>query len=77
MMATGLRADRGAMTSVSELTLRIQREYDEMPGLCLTSRQARRLWGVDRELCAVALATLLEQGVLRRTLDGRYIRARH
>ena len=77
MMATVLRADRGARTSVGELTMRIQSEYDEMPGLCLTSRQARRLWGIESDLCALVLSALLEQGFLRRTLDGRYVRARH
>jgi hypothetical protein len=77
MMATVLRADRGARTSVGELTMRIQSEYDEMPGLCLTSRQARRLWGIESDLCALVLGALLEQGFLRRTLDGRYVRARH
>ncbi len=60
-----------------ELTMRIQAEYDEMPGLCLTARQARRLWGIDRELCALGLNALLEQGFLRRTHDGLYVRARH
>ena len=77
MMATVLRADRGARTSVGELAMRIQSEYDEMPGLCLTSRQARRLWGIESDLCALVLSALLEQGFLRRTLDGRYVRARH
>ena len=76
MMAT-VRADQGARTSVGELTLRIKSEYDEMPGLCLTSRQARRLWGTDRDLCTLVLNALLEQGFLRRTLDGRYVRARY
>lgn len=77
MMATVLRADRGARVSIGELTMRIQSEYDEMPGLCLTSRQARRLWGIDRESCALVLTGLLEQGFLRRTHDGLYVRARH
>jgi predicted transcriptional regulator of viral defense system len=77
MIATAHRTERGARTNVSELILRIQSEYDEMPGLCLTSRQARRLWGIDRELCAFVLSGLLEQGFLRRTRDGLYVRARH
>jgi hypothetical protein len=77
MVATVHSTDRGAKTNVGELILRIQSEYDEMPGLCLTSRQARRLWGVDHELCASVLNGLLEQGFLRRTRDGLYVRARH
>jgi hypothetical protein len=77
MVATVHRTDRGAKTNVGELIMRIRSEYDEMPGLCLTSRQARRLWGIDRDLCAVVLNGLLEQGFLRRTRDGLYVRARH
>ena len=54
---------------------RIQREYDEMPGLMLTEAQARRLWGVDRRSCRLALAALLERRFLRRTATGKYVRA--
>lgn len=77
MVTTELRPNRGARTDIRELTVRIQGEYDEMPGLCVTARQARRLWGIDRELCALVLNDLIEQGFLRRTHDGQYVRARH
>jgi len=54
---------------------RIQGEYDEMPGLTLTEAQARRLWGLDRRSCRLALAALLERRFLRRTAAGTYVRA--
>jgi hypothetical protein len=54
---------------------RIQREYDEMPGLALTKAQARRLWGLDGKTCRLALTALVERRFLRRTMTGRYVRA--
>jgi hypothetical protein len=77
MVATVLGAERRVRTRVGELTMRIQSEYDEMPGLCLTPRQARRLWNIEADVCARVLNLLIEEGFLRRTVDGRYVRARH
>ena len=77
MIAAVRRDDRRERASIDDLTRRVQSEYDEMPGLCLTSRQARRLWGIDPESCAIALNALLGQGFLRRTHEGQYVRARH
>jgi len=57
-----------------ELLLRIQGEYREMPGLSLTLCQAERLWGLDRSTCALALKALVERGVLRKTMNGTYLR---
>jgi hypothetical protein len=53
---------------------RIQGEYLEMPGLRLTSAQAQRLWGLEREVCEAMLAALVESRFLCRTRDGAYIR---
>jgi hypothetical protein len=53
---------------------RIFSEYLEMPGLRLTSAQARRLWGLDADACANALRVLVESGFLRRTDAGQYVR---
>jgi hypothetical protein len=53
---------------------RIQSEYLEMPGLRLTTDQAQRLWGLDRETCERALAVLIEAHFLSRTRDGAYVR---
>jgi len=57
------------------LLLRIKREYHEMPGLSLTEAQARRMWGLDRRTCTVALGTLTELRVLQRTTRGCYVQS--
>jgi len=49
-------------------------EYLEMPGLCLTLRQARRLWGLDEAECQLLLDALIECGFLRVTRDAIYKR---
>lgn len=55
----------------------IRSEFTEMPGLRLTEAQAARLWNVDIGTAQMALALLVERGVLVRTGDGRHIRASH
>ena len=46
---------------VTDHTLRrIRSEYLEMPGLCLTLRQAQRLWSLDEETCGEAIQLLIE-----------------
>ena len=52
------------------LCRRIQGEFLEMPGLCLTPLQACRLWGLDRETCHTVLSRLVDQKFLTRTRDG-------
>jgi hypothetical protein len=54
---------------------RIEREYDEQPGLNLTPEQAHRLWGLDDPTCRAALSTLEDARVLRRTPEGRFVRS--
>ena len=66
------------MPSVSvleRLIRRAQAEYVEMPGLCLTFRQAQRLWGLDDTECGKVLRALVEAGFLVETHDGRFVRA--
>jgi DNA-binding IclR family transcriptional regulator len=62
-------------SGITTLLRRIQREYQEMPGLRLTQAQAQRLWDVDRTTCDTVLATLTERGFLKRTPTGTYIRS--
>jgi len=59
-----------------DLTLvhRVRAEYDEMPGLHLTDKQAARLWGCDRETCRTVMAALEEAGFLTRTRTGAFVR---
>jgi hypothetical protein len=57
-----------------ELLRRIRAEYLEMPGLRLTARQARCLFGLDAESCDAVLATLLDTKFLMRTPTGLFAR---
>jgi hypothetical protein len=60
--------------AIRELLLRIEGEYREMPGLSLTVSQAQRLWGLDKNTCALALTTLAERRVLKQTAAGTFLR---
>jgi len=55
-----------------ELVRRIRGEFEEMPGLSLTSVQAIKLFGISPDVCAGILSHLIEEGVLRLKSDGRY-----
>ena len=54
---------------------RVQGEYTEMPGLRLTSAQAQRLWGLDREACDALLGALVDAKFLFKTRDGAFVRS--
>jgi len=56
------------------LVQRIRAEFVEMPGLRLTTAQARRLYGVDAGLCEAVLDALVGLKFLRRNRDGTYSR---
>jgi hypothetical protein len=71
---TPVRSDAEAET-IHELTRRVQAEYEEMPGLSVTLLQAQRLLAIDEPTCAAILRALISRGVLRRTAQGRYVRA--
>ena len=61
------------MEAVSlNLVQRIREEFEEVPGLRLTIREAARFWGLDEETCEHVLAELLVTGFLARGGDGRY-----
>lgn len=53
---------------------RIRAEFLEMPGLCLTLDQARRLCGVERALCQIVLDALVNEKFLSMKADGTYAR---
>jgi len=54
---------------------RVRAEYEEMPGLNLTDKQAARLWACDPEACRAVLAELETAGFLVRTRAGAFVRA--
>lgn len=53
---------------------RIKAEFGELPGLCLTTPQAARLWQVNLACCVSALRDLERVGFLQR-VGERYMRA--
>lgn len=53
---------------------RVRAEFLEMPGLRLTPRQARRLWGLDGEACHAVIEALVASAFLRRTSGGAVVR---
>lgn len=61
------------MPAFDLLVGRIRGEYQEMPGLKLTLPQACRLWQVDTNTCKAVIARLVNDGFLRRTVDGAYV----
>lgn len=54
------------MKDLPDARLVVVAAYREMPGLRLTVEQASRLFGLERETCAVLLAALVSDGVLHR-----------
>jgi hypothetical protein len=57
------------------LVRRIIAEFDDMPGLALTLKQASRFLGVDQMACARILEELRRNGTLRCTVTNLYVRA--
>jgi hypothetical protein len=49
---------------------RILAEFEEMPGMALTVRQASRLFGLEVERCRVVLDVLVDSAYLRQTHGG-------
>jgi len=62
-------------SALDELLRRIESEYREMPGMCVTAPQAQRLWGLDSTTCMFVLTTLVERRILRRTARGAYLKS--
>jgi hypothetical protein len=62
------RADPGP-----ELSTAIAHEFRRLPTLALTAAQARRLWSLEPGICTQLLERLVEDGVLARRDDGRYV----
>ena len=56
------------------LVRRIRAEFEEMPGLRLTLRQATRLWGMDPASCRAVVDALVGTSFLRWTSMGTIAR---
>ena len=53
---------------------RIRSEFEEMPSLRVTLKQARRLFGLPEPAAAWVLRCLANEGFLTRTPRGEYMR---
>lgn len=60
--------------ALDDVLRRVEGEYQEMPGMCVTRKQAQRLWGLDSTTCELVLTTLLERGVVRQTSRGMFVK---
>jgi hypothetical protein len=52
----------------------VKAEYLEMPGMCLTPAQVRRLWNLDFHTAAAVLQQLVKEGFLCVTEAGTFER---
>jgi hypothetical protein len=60
--------------ALHDLVARIEGEYREMPGMCVTPPQAQRLWGLDSATCEIVLSMLLDRHIVRKTWRGTYVK---
>lgn len=51
---------------------RILGEYEDLPGLRLSVRQAARLWSLELAYCEATLEFLVAEGLLRRSAQNEY-----
>jgi hypothetical protein len=57
---------------LEDLTLRARAEFREMPGMCLTTAQAARLWQLSPARAEELLSELVQAGFLVRRDGQRY-----
>ena len=50
---------------IEAVARRVLAEFDEMPGLTLTPRQAARLFGLEQEICRLVIDSLVDMAYLR------------
>lgn len=55
---------------------RVRNEFAALPGLSLTTEQARLVFDLDREICERVLGALVAEGFLSRTAQGSFRRLR-
>jgi hypothetical protein len=69
-----LRIERRDLVSREAIVRRIVAEFQDMPGMVLSLKQASRFLGVDEQACARILSALTRAGVLRRSVSEYYSR---
>ena len=70
--ASSLPPDGRDLAPSDDLIVRVMGEFDEMPSLRLTERQAMRLWGLDRRTCDAVLRALVDAHFLYRDAAGQF-----
>ena len=60
---------------VELVTKRIRAEFEEMPGMTLTMRQASLLFGIEGDVCKTVFERLVTISYLRWTPSGTITRA--
>lgn len=65
-----------AMPQLRSAIARMEAEYQEMPGLVLTRREAERLLGLDQATCERAFEVLMRRKFLKRLPTGAFLRNR-
>jgi hypothetical protein len=60
--------------NIQTVARRVLAEFDEMPGMALTLRQAARLFGLDQDFCRIVLDALVDSAYLRLTTGGAVTR---
>ena len=69
-----LAALGGCSDATADWLRLIRAEYREIPGLCLTKSQVRRLWSLDVITSDAVLGELETAGFLHRTRTGAYVK---
>jgi hypothetical protein len=59
--------------NVATAARRVLAEFQEMPGMALTRRQASRFFGLDENVCRLVLDMLIDAAYLRETIAGQLI----
>jgi hypothetical protein len=60
--------------NVAAVARRVLAEFEEMPGMALTYRQASRLFGLEHDSCRLVLDMLIDAAYLRETVGGQITR---
>ena len=63
---------RTVASPASEAIERVRGEFVEMRGFSPTLQQAARLFHLPQDECSQVLGTLLKEGFIRQTTDGRF-----
>jgi hypothetical protein len=62
--------------NVENAAARVRAEFEEMPGMTLTLRQAERLFGLDQDLLRTIVDRLVRASYLRETDRGAFTRSK-